>query len=83
MGTDRSEPDQRRAGLRARRVRPEVWQGYSAATSIEDAVAHFRARFDKEPADIKRNGGALLLLHKDQHDRPTPGQRRLDRDREL
>ena len=70
MDKDGSEQDQRRAGLRVQRVKPEVWQGYSAATSIEDAVAHFRARFDKEPADIKRNGGALLLLREVEHDQP-------------
>lgn len=37
-----------------------TWQGYSASTADEDARALFLARFGRQPAELRRNGGAVL-----------------------
>lgn len=41
--------------------REEWWQGYSVATSDDHAVSLFLKRFGRQPHEVRRNGGALLL----------------------
>jgi hypothetical protein len=36
------------------------WQGYKSGTSVESARKEFEARYGREPAEVKRTGGAVL-----------------------
>lgn len=37
----------------------KLWQGYSAATTDAEARAMFKARFGREPGEIRRTGGGV------------------------
>jgi len=49
--------------LQQRQLLPKqkrAWQGYAACVSDTEAVRLFVAKFGREPAEVKRNGGGVL-----------------------